>query len=69
MNAIIFCSSDFVSGSSKCEEQNGRCEQICVEVEGPEVTCRCFPGFGLQEDGRSCKGRAAAGHRAISFSH
>ena len=34
---------------------NNPCEHHCVDT-GSAVTCRCYDGFMLEVDGRSCEG-------------
>lgn len=38
----------------ECDEDNGSCEQECVNTPG-SFQCRCAGGFQLREDGRTCQ--------------
>lgn len=38
----------------ECEEDNGNCEQECINTPG-SFQCRCGSGFQLREDGRTCQ--------------
>lgn len=42
--------------SKNCSYQNGGCQQLCDEnSEKKRRTCKCLPGYKLQNDVRSCK--------------
>ena len=42
-----------ITDINECENNNGRCEQICVNSEGA-YECVCNVGYRLSHDGRRC---------------
>ena len=52
LSAVIFISFLDVN---ECEENNGGCEQQCVNKEGSH-NCSCEGGFKLENDGFKCTG-------------
>ena len=52
LSAVIFISFLDVN---ECEENNGGCEQQCVNKEGSH-NCSCEGGFKLEKDGFKCTG-------------
>lgn len=42
-----------IADINECENNNGRCEQICVNSEGA-YECVCNVGYRLSQDGRRC---------------
>lgn len=48
---IFFCADN-----NECLEANGGCSQICSYTVG-SFECKCYNGFQLGGDGRSCLGK------------
>ncbi len=45
-----------ITDANECDESNGGCEHVCVNLEGGHE-CACRNGFTLSADGRNCQGR------------
>jgi len=39
----------------QCADNNGGCQQRCIEQDSG-FECDCFPGFVLNDNGRTCSG-------------
>lgn len=47
---------DNIEGVGLCEDNKGGCEHICDDTNG-RVSCLCYRGYILGDDGVSCIGK------------
>ena len=61
---FILC---FITDVNECDVINGGCNQICTNTNG-SYYCRCNAEFNLDDDGRTCSGKAENSLRTL-YSH
>ena len=52
---MIFVVIYYTLDVNECTDNNGDCEQICVNNEG-SYSCSCKNGYSLNSNGRNCSG-------------
>ena len=50
----------YSTDDDECAAVSGRCDHVCSNTNG-SFTCSCHPGYFLDSDGKTCRGRSLQG--------